>query len=165
VGFYSAGSAPPGGRAHEIVRSPGGKYLYVSDNGILCMTYAGQGKNTISIIDVEKRAKADVIQLGEYRRPHGMDFDPKSNRIAVMVENPHGLLLIDLASRKALRTYDTGGKAPHMVLFSRTGQDAYVSNTESNSNRRQSALVDFLARRRIRLRRDSGIGQSGGDFS
>jgi YVTN family beta-propeller protein len=138
VGFYSAdGRRLAGVRVgqypHEIVRSPDGKLLYVSDNGILWMTYAGQGGNTISIIDVEKRAKAGVIALGEYRRPHGMDLDPKSNRMAVTIENPHGLLLIDLASRKVLRKYDTGGNAPHMVLFSPDRHHAYVSNTESNS--------------------------------
>jgi YVTN family beta-propeller protein len=136
VGFYTAegrrlAGVKVGEHPHEIVTSPDGKYLYISDNGILWMTYAGAGGNTISIIDRAKQTKAAVISLGEYRRPHGMAVDPASNRMVCTIENPSGLLLIDLAGRKVLRKYDTGGKAPHMVLLSKDGRYAFVSNTET----------------------------------
>jgi YVTN family beta-propeller protein len=62
-----------------------------------------------------------------------MAIDPKTNRMVVTIENPSGLLLIDLAARKVLRKYDTGGKAPHMVLLSKDGQYAFASNTESGT--------------------------------
>jgi YVTN family beta-propeller protein len=138
VSFYDGGgkrlgSVKIGEHPHEIVRSPDGRYLYVSDNGILWMTNPGEGGNTISIVDAEKRAKAGVISLGQYRRPHGMDLDPKTNRLVVTIENPPGLLLIDLAARKILRKFDTGGAAPHMVLLSPDRQWAYVSNTGSST--------------------------------
>jgi YVTN family beta-propeller protein len=138
VSFYTSEGKRVGGVAvgqypHEIVRSPDGRHAYVSDNGILWMTNPGQGGNTISIIDLEKRTKVGAISLGAYRRPHGMDLDPKTNRMVVTIENPHGLLLIDLAGRKVLRKYDTGGAAPHMVLLSPDRQYAYVSNTGSNT--------------------------------
>jgi YVTN family beta-propeller protein len=138
VSFYTAegrhlGSVKVGEHPHEIVRSPDKRYLYVSDNGILWMTNPGEGGNTISIVDAQKREKAGVISLGKYRRPHGMDLDPKTNRLVATIENPHGLLLIDLAARKVVRKYDTGGQAPHMVLLSPDRQYAYVSNTGSNT--------------------------------
>ena len=138
VGFYSKegkriAGVPVGQYPHEIVRSPDGRYAYVSDNGILWMTNPGEGGNTISIVDLANHTKVGVISLGEYRRPHGMDIDPKSNRMVATIENPHGLLLIDLASRKVLRKYDTGGRAPHMVLFSPDRRHAYVSNTDSDT--------------------------------
>ena len=63
---------PVGKHPHEMVFSPDGWLLYVSDNGILWMTYAGEGGNTISIIDLEQRKRTGVIDLGDYRRPHGM---------------------------------------------------------------------------------------------
>jgi YVTN family beta-propeller protein len=138
VGFYTAegkriAGVPVGKHPHEIVASPDGRTLYVSDNGILWMTEAGEGGNTISIIDAVSMKRTGVIDLGKYRRPHGMDLDPKTGHLAVTIENPDGLLLIDLTQRKVLRMFDVKGSDPHMVLFDRNGEWAYVSNTGSNN--------------------------------
>jgi YVTN family beta-propeller protein len=138
VGFYSGdgkrlAGAAVGKHPHEMVRSPDGRLLYVSDNGILWMTEAGEGGNTISVIDAKSMRKTGVIELGSYRRPHGMDIDAKTGRIAVTIENPDGLLLIDPVQKKVLRKYDVQGTDPHMVLFGRDGEWAYVSNTGTNT--------------------------------
>jgi YVTN family beta-propeller protein len=136
VGFYSpAGQrlaeVKIGEHPHEIVLAPDGRTAYISDNGILWMQYAGEGGNTISIVDVKSRAKLGTIDLGNHRRPHGMDIDPKRNRLVSTIENPDGLLLIDLASRKVLRKYDVQGEDPHMVILSPDGEYAFVSNTST----------------------------------
>ncbi len=138
VGFYSADGKRVGGVAvgkhpHEVVLSADKRYLYVSDNGILWMTEAGEGGNTISIIDAASRKKAGVIDLGSYRRPHGMAIHPKTGHIAVTIENPDGLLLVDPIAKKVLRKFDVQGGDPHMVLFGRNGDWAYVSNTATNT--------------------------------
>jgi YVTN family beta-propeller protein len=138
VGFYSPGGirtteVKVGTYPHEIVRSPDGKYLYVTDNGILWMSYAGKGGNTISIIDAASRTKAGVIDLGEYRRPHGMAVIPATGQILVTIENPDGLLLVDPKERKVIRKFDVKGKSPHMVLLGPDGRKAYVSNTNSDN--------------------------------
>lgn len=134
VGFYSAAGERVAGvevgkHPHEIVLSPDRRLAYVSDNGILWMTDPGEGGNTISIIDLARRARIGVIDLGRYRRPHGMDVDARTNRMVVTVENPSGVLLIDLAGRKVLRAYDTQGPTPHMVLLGPGGEWAYASNS------------------------------------
>jgi YVTN family beta-propeller protein len=134
VGFYTAdGRRLAGVRVgtypHEIILSPDGKYLYVTDNGILWITEQGEGGNTISIIDLATRRKSGVIDLGEYRRPHGIDIHSKSCRMVVTIENPDGLLLVDPSARKVLRKFDVKGTDPHMVLFDAAGEWAYVSNT------------------------------------
>ena len=136
VGFYSPegkrlAGVKVGEHPHEIVLSPDNRYAYVSDNGILWMQYAGQGGNTISIIDVKRRKKEGVIDLGEYRRPHGMALDAKRNRLLSTIENPDGLVLIDLSTRKVLRKYDVNGEDPHMVILSPDGEYAFVSNTST----------------------------------
>jgi YVTN family beta-propeller protein len=138
VGFYSAAGTRIGGvrvgrHPHEIVFSPDKRQLYISDNGILWMTEAGEGGNTISIIDIASMKKVGVIDLGSYRRPHGMDVDPRTGRMVVTIENPDGLLLVDLNARKVLRKYDVKGADPHMVLLGADGKWAYVSNTASNT--------------------------------
>jgi len=134
VGFYTAegkhlGDVRVGDHPHEAVLSPDGRLLYVSDNGILWMTDAGEGGNTISIVDVPSRTKVGVIDLGDYRRPHGIDIDPATGRLAVTIENPDGLLLVDAASRKVIRMLDVQGADPHMVLLDSQAEWAYVTNT------------------------------------
>jgi DNA-binding beta-propeller fold protein YncE len=138
VGFYSASGKRVGGvkvgtHPHEMLLSADNRYLYVSDNGILWMTDPGEGGNTISIIDVKAMKKTGVIDLGNYRRPHGLDLDRKTGRLLSTIENPDGLLLIDVASRKVVRKYDVQGTDPHMVLFGPTAEWAYVSNSASHT--------------------------------
>jgi len=133
VGFYTAeghriSGVKVGTHPHEIVLSPDKRHAYVSDNGILWMTYAGEGGNTISVIDLEARSKVDVISLGEYRRPHGMDIDKRTGNLVITVENPDGLLLVDPRQGRVLRKYDIQGEDPHMVLLDAKGEWAYVSN-------------------------------------
>jgi YVTN family beta-propeller protein len=136
VGFYTPdgrrlGTAEAGKHPHEIVLSHDGVHAYVSDNGILWMTDAGEGGNTISIIDVARRKREGVIDLGQYRRPHGMDIDKRTGRMVVTVENPAGLLLVDPKEKKLLRFFDVKGASPHMVRLGSDGKFAYVSNTAS----------------------------------
>ncbi|MBI2685771.1 MAG: hypothetical protein HYX27_05610 [Acidobacteria bacterium] len=138
VGFYSStgertSEVKVGTYPHEIVRSLDAKSLYITDNGILWMQYAGKGGNTISIIDVATRTKTGVIDLGEYRRPHGMAVHPSTGQLVVTIENPDGLLLVDPQQRKVIRKFDVQGKSPHMVLFGPDGKRAYVSNTNSGT--------------------------------
>jgi YVTN family beta-propeller protein len=117
---------------HEMVFSPDHRLLYITDNGVLWMTNQGDGGNTISIIDVKSRERVGAIDLGKYRRPHGIDVDPKTGNLVVTVESPDGLLLIDPKGRKILRVYDVKGKAPHMVLVDHKGEFAYAMNSVSH---------------------------------
>jgi YVTN family beta-propeller protein len=138
VGFYTrdgklVGEVKVGEHPHEAVLSPDKRLLYVTDNGILWMTYKGEGGNTISIVDVKARKKVGVIDLGASRRPHGIDVDPKTGRIVATTENPSGLVLVDPVARKVIRRYDVKGEAPHMVRLGPDARIAYVSNTNSGT--------------------------------
>ena len=137
VGFYRADGArvvsiPVGKHPHELALSPDGKQLYVSDNGMLWMTDPGAGGNTISIIDIGQRKRSGVIDLGTYRRPHGLDVS-RSGRLVVTVENPDGLLLVDPKARKVVRFYELKAGVPHMVKLSADGEWAYCSNTRTGT--------------------------------
>lgn len=135
VGFYDLEGRrledlKVGVHPHEMVFSPDRRFLYVTNNGILWMTDPGQGGNTISVIDLTARRVAGAIDLGNSRRPHGIDIDPSTGDLVATTENPSGLLLIDPARRTVLRRYDVHGQAPHMVLVG-PGRVAYASNTNS----------------------------------
>ena len=87
MGFYTpAGqhlaSVPVGKHPHEFVISTDGRYAYTTDNGSMLLETPGQGGNTISIVDLVSRKNAGTIQLGEFRRPHGIDLDRKTGRLA-----------------------------------------------------------------------------------
>lgn len=138
VGFYNAQGVRVAGvktliHPHEMLFSADKKFLYVSENGLLWMTDPGAGGNSLAIIDVAQRKLAGRIDLGANRRPHGMDLDPRTGHLVVTVENPSGLLLVDPATRKVLRRYDTKGEKPHMVLLDRKAEYAWVSNSDSGT--------------------------------
>ncbi len=138
IGFYDAdgkrlGGAKVGSHPHEVVLSPDKRTLYVADNGVLWMTETGPGENTVSIVDVGSRKKVGVIDLGEYRRPHGITFDALSGRLLVTTEKPSSLLSIDPVSRKIVRKYEVQGQAPHIVLLTPPADWAYVSNTDTGT--------------------------------
>lgn len=138
VAFYSTdgkrlSDVKVGQYPHEMAFSLDRRFLYVTDNGLVWMTDKGEGDKTISIIDVAGRKKAAVIDLGGYRRPHGMLVHPKTGNLIVTIENPYGLLLVDPAARKVLRKFETKGESPHMVLFGPNSETAYVSNSNSGN--------------------------------
>jgi YVTN family beta-propeller protein len=138
VGFYAedgrrCGEVTVGKFPHEAVLSADGRTLYVSDNGVLWMTDEGDGGNTISVVDVRAKKKVAVIDLGRFRRPHGLALDSAGGRLLVTTEKPAGLLLIDVVQHKVMRDYNVQGRGPHMVAFGPDGQWAFVSNVDSNT--------------------------------
>ncbi len=138
LGFYTPdgkhlASVPVGKHPHEFVISPDGRFTYTTDNGTMLLETPGQGGNTISIVDLVDRKKVGEISTGEFRRPHGIDLDRKTGRLAISCELPDRLLIVDPASRTILRDYDTQGKTSHMVTLGPGAEWAFVSNSTSNN--------------------------------
>jgi len=136
VGFYDAAGkhaadVKVGQHPHEMALSPDGNTLYVSDNGVVWMTEDANGENTISVVDMKTRTRTAVIDLGNYRRPHGIIVDPKSGNVLVTTEKPNALLIVDPRSRKVLRAIDVKGQAPHMVMLSPDSKWAFTSDSNS----------------------------------
>ena len=135
LGYYSRdgkllASVPVGQHPHEMAFSPDRKLLYITDNGTMRMEHPGSGGNTVSIVDVAAKRRIGTIDLGKYRRPHGIDVDQKTGQIVVSTEAPDQLLLLDPVKRRVIRTFDNKGRQPHMVTLGPGGKWAYVSNTE-----------------------------------
>ena len=117
---------------HEIVRSPDGRRLYVTDNGVMQIENAGPGGNKVSIVDIPSRTKVGEIDLGNWRRPHGIDLCADGT-LLVATENPDQLLVVDPAAQQIRHEYPTGGETPHIVRCSRDSQFGYVSNARSGT--------------------------------
>lgn len=138
IGFYDAqfhriGGAKVGTHPHEIVLTPDKKTLYVADNGVMWMTETSPGDNTVSIVDIASMKRTGTVDFGKFRRPHGITYDPVSNRVYATTEKPSQLLVLDPKALKVLRTYDVKGQAPHIVKLDRNREWAYVSNTDTGT--------------------------------
>ena len=138
LGFYSPegkllAAVPVGRHPHEMTLSSDGRLVYITDNGTMRIEDAGQGGNTVSIVDIAARKKVGEIPLGEFHRPHGIALDAAGGRLLVTCEAPDRLLIVDPAARRVVKVFETQGKTAHMVALGAGGRFAYVSNAGSRS--------------------------------
>jgi DNA-binding beta-propeller fold protein YncE len=138
VGFYTAvgekvGEVKVGAFPHEGFLTADARTLYVSDNGVLWMTEEGDGGNTISVVDTRTMKRTRTLDLGKYRRPHGLGFDARRGVLYSTTELPDGLVAVSVKSGSVLRHYDTKGVNPHMAAFHAASGTVWVSNSDSDS--------------------------------
>jgi YVTN family beta-propeller protein len=133
VGFYDAAT----GRAlakiavnekpHEMAFSADGRFAYVTNYGVNSYTQQEQGGNTISVIDLARREKVGDIDLGRFRRPHGIEMG-RSGRLYVTCDFPAALLVVDPAKRAVVGEIQINQALPHMVAVTRDERRAYTAN-------------------------------------
>lgn len=117
---------PTGTGPHEIAVSPSGKTALVANYG------AREPGSSLTILDVPGAKVVKTIDLGEYRRPHGVVFlDEK--RALVTSEASKSLLEVDVEAGKVVRAIPTGAEVSHMVAVTPDGSRAFVANIGSGS--------------------------------
>jgi YVTN family beta-propeller protein len=138
VGIYktkdgsSVATIPVGKVPHELVLSADERLAYVTNYGVGSYTVMDPGGNTVSIVDLEKRAAVGEIVLGEYRRPHGIERGA-SGRLYVTTDFPAAVLVIDPVARKVLKAHKLEDTLPHMLAITRDESKAYVGCSGSAS--------------------------------
>lgn len=124
----TVGTMPTGPFPHEVTASPDGRLAVVADYGT-----GPQAGRTLTVLDLPGRRVARTIDLGEYRRPHGIEWLPgPGSRVAVTVEQNQALLIVDVAAGRVERAVRTGQEGTHMVALGRDGR-AYTANMGSGS--------------------------------
>jgi DNA-binding beta-propeller fold protein YncE len=118
---------PTGAGPHEAAASPDGRWAVVTNYG------AQQGGNTLTVVDLESRTVARTIDLGEYRRPHGIVFLPDNRRVAVTSESSGMVLLVDATTGQIVSTRPTMQEVSHMVVVAADGRRAFTANIRSGS--------------------------------
>src|SRR6185295_7572128 len=119
-------------KPHEMALSPDRKQAYITLYGVDRWTETNSGGNSIAIIDLGARKKIGEISLGDYHRPHGIEF-AKSGNLYVTTDYPPTLLVINPGTKKILHHFETGQLLPHMVAVMEGEKKAYTANSGSES--------------------------------
>lgn len=118
---------PTGNGPHEIAITRDGRTTVVTD-------YGGRpGGNTLTVIDVPGRVVARTIDLGRYRRPHGIAFLPGDSLVAVTSEAAGHIVIVRVADGGIVRTLSTTQGGSHMLALVGDGRTIYTSNGRDDS--------------------------------
>lgn len=115
---------PPG--PHESAVSRDGRWGVITGYG------TQQPGNTLLLLDLTTRAAVRTIDLGEYRRPHGIDFLPGDSLIAVTVEANQAVLVVH-RERGVVRAIRTGEQSTHQMAIRPDGVVGYTANIRSGT--------------------------------
>lgn len=111
---------------HEAATSPDGRWVVVANYG------AQTGGHTLTLIEVESPRIERIVDLGDYRRPHGVQFID-ARRVAVTAEAQRSLLIVDVFEGKIVAAFGTEQNVSHMVALAPDRKRAYVANIGSGS--------------------------------
>ena len=132
-------SVPVGFAPHEISRSPDGRLAAVSNYGTRDKPGA-----TVSILDLEHPRELRRVELGDFRRPHGIVWYAE-DRIAVTTEEPAALLVVDPRAARVVTQVPTGQAGSHMVAVIPEPMRAFVTNRVGGS----TTVIDLARGRKI----------------
>jgi YVTN family beta-propeller protein len=118
---------PTGTGPHEAAASGDGRLAVVTNYG------AQQGGNSLTVVDLGTLTVARTVDLGEYRRPHGIVFLPDNRRVAVTSETSGMVLVVDVTTGRIVSARPTGQEVSHMVVAARDGRRAFTANIRSGS--------------------------------
>ena len=146
-------TVPTGVGPHEVAVSPDGKTAVIANYG------AQTPGSSLTIVDVPGKKVIKTIDLGEYRRPHGIVW-LKGNHVVVTAEGNKALLVVDINAGRISNAVVTNQNVSHMVAVSPRHGRAFVANIGSGS----VTVIDLKANERI-TDIQTGAGAEGIDIS
>jgi len=149
VATVQTGTAP-----HEVAVSPDGRIAVVANYG------AATPGNSMTVIDLTSQTVIRQIDLGKYRRPHGILWLEGPRDIAVTAEANKVLLTVDIEAGTITSVIETDQDVSHMVAVTRDFSRAFVANIRSGS----VTVIDLMQKKRIR-NIPTGAGTEGIDVS
>jgi YVTN family beta-propeller protein len=84
------------------------------------------------LIDVTAAEVVKTIDLGEYKKPHGVEWID-DERAAVTVEDSRALIVVDVGKGEVIQAIGTEQEVSHMVALDPGGRRAYTANIGSGS--------------------------------
>lgn len=123
-----AATVPTGAGPHEVGISPDGDSALVTNYG-----QRGAPGSSLTLIDVPSARVVKTIDLGDYRKPHGVEWLAGGGRALVTAEENRALLVVDVGSGEVVRAIATDQEISHMVAVTADGARAFVANIGSGS--------------------------------
>ena len=120
-------TVPTGDGPHEVAVAASGEWAVVAN-------YGGQEPgSSLTVIDLVLHSVRRTIDLGEYRRPHGIVVLPGDSLVAVTVEANSAVLLVNPATGLVEKAIPTNARGSHMVAVTADGRRGFTANIGSNS--------------------------------
>jgi DNA-binding beta-propeller fold protein YncE len=116
--------------AHELALSHDGALAFVPLYGDGIYGNNKHPNNKILVVDLDRQALRDVIDLGEYLAPHGM-ATTRDGKLWVTCDVANKLLLVDPVTKAIEAVYDSPGKGAHQMTILPDESKLYLSNKES----------------------------------
>jgi YVTN family beta-propeller protein len=113
---------------HEAAVSKDGKFAIATNYG----TQEAPG-NSLTLLDLTSRTAVKTIDLGEYKRPHGIQWLPDGKHVAVTAEENKALLLVNTETGQVQKKIETGQEVSHMVRLTPDATRAYVASIGSGT--------------------------------
>jgi YVTN family beta-propeller protein len=146
---------PTGEGPHEAAASPDGKYVLATNYG-----NAQAPGQTLTLIDVAAKRSIKTIDLGEYKRPHGVQWLKDGKRAVVTAEANQVLLIIDALEGTVKSAVRTQQEVSHMVATTPDEKFAFVANIGSGT----VTAIDLVGGKVIR-QIETGKGAEGIDVT
>jgi YVTN family beta-propeller protein len=121
-------TVPTGNAPHEVAVSPDGRLAVGTNYG----NREAPG-SSLTVIDIPAAKAVKTIDLGEYRRPHGVQWLSDGEHVVVTAEGNKALLKVDVNAGKVVSAVETGQEVSHMVAVTPDGKRAFVANIGSGS--------------------------------
>ena len=130
---------PTGDGPHEVGISPDGQFAMVSNYG-----RRGSPGKSLTLIDIASASVVKTIDLGEYSRPHGVEWID-ADKVAVTVEGNQALIVVDVQQGSVTKTIKTDQEVSHMVALDPARNRAYTTNMGSAS----LTVIDLESAKRV----------------
>jgi len=122
---------------HEAAVTPDGRRAFVCNYGLTGVFRDGERKdepgNTLSVVDLDRRAVVDTIRLGQYTKPHGIWVSRDGKHIWLTCEGVQSVLELSAADGGIGKVWKTGQDVSHMLVPTPDERKLYVANIRSGS--------------------------------
>ncbi len=150
-----AATVATGDGPHEAATSPDGRLVLGCNYGT-----RDEPGSSLTLIDVAAARVVKTIDLGSYRRPHGVLWMADGRRALVTAEDNQALLIVDVVEGAVEAAIDTGQEVSHMVASTPDGSRAFVANIGSGT----VTVIDLNKEERI-ANLETGEGAEGIDIT
>lgn len=125
-------NVPAGVKPHEFAVTADGRFALVTGHGADTSAPAGPGGNSVAVVDLKACKPAGMIDLDEYRQPHGIERG-RSGTFYVATENPPALLAIDQRRRRIKFAFPLPGRQPQMIAVSADESKVWTADAGSGT--------------------------------